>query len=144
MRKGFALVKTRIGSNPEAQRAWERISDNVEIYIRDGEHMGIQARDGAVPQNEADGSTVCQHLSNMIAKMTSRPLAMHECGLRTVAGTTMFYVDHDGLVNGMRTMQFWLEKGPAKVLQFTLNCKDANVDARRKELTDIVASLRWP
>lgn len=143
MQKGFALLKTQIGSNPEAKRAWERVSDNVEIYIRDGEHLGIQVRDGAVPQNAADGATVCQLLSSTIAKMTSRPLTMHECGLRTVAGVTMLYVDHDGVVNGMRTMQVWLERAPTKVLQFTLNCKDGNVDARRKELTDIVASVRW-
>jgi hypothetical protein len=60
------------------------------------------------------------------------------------AGATMFYVEHDGVVNGMRTMQFWLERSPTKVLQFTLNCKDGNVDARRQELADIVASVRWP
>ena len=143
MQKGFAMVKAQMGSNPEAKRAWERVSDNVEIYIRDGEHMGIQMRDGAVPQNAADAATVCQLLSSTIAKMTSRPLTMHECGLRTIAGMTTFYVDHDGLVNGMRTMQFWLAKAPARVLQFTLNCKDENVDMRRMEVTDIVASVRW-
>ncbi len=142
--KGFALLKTQIRSGPEAKPAWERLSDNVEIYIRDGEHLGIQARDGAVPQNAADGATVCQQLSSISAKLTSRPLAMHECGLRTGAGATMFYVEQDGVANGMRTMQFWLERSPTKVLQFTLNCKDGNVDARRKELADIVASVRWP
>ncbi len=141
--KGFALVKNQLEDNPEAKRAWERVSNNVEIYIRDGEHLGIQARDGAVPQNAADGATVCQQLSSIAAKVTSRPLATHECGLRTGAGATVFYVEQDGVAKGRRTMQVWLERSPTKVLQFTLNLKNENVEARRKELTDIVASVRW-
>lgn len=142
--RGFALVKDQIGSNPDAKRAWERVSANVEIYLSAGAQMSVQARDGAVPENASDGAAVCQQLSSAIAKLTSRPVTMHECGLRTVAGVPMFYVDHDGVGNGTRTMQFWLEKEPTKLLQFTLNSKDDNVDSRRKELTDIVASVRWP
>jgi hypothetical protein len=143
VQKGLALMKSKIGSNPEAQQAWERLSENVEIYIGDGEQMSIQARAGGLPQNASDSETVCQQLSSTIAKLTSRPLTMHECGLRTVAGVTVLYVDYDGYVSGMRTMQFWLEKAPAQVLQFTLNCKDENVNTRKQELTDIVASVRW-
>jgi hypothetical protein len=40
-------------------------------------------------------------------------------------------------------VQVWLEKEAGQVLQFTMNCKDENVPLRRKELNDIVASVRW-
>ena len=107
---GLCAAENQIGSNPEAKRAWERVIRQRGDLHQRWRAYGIQARDGAVPQNASDGATVCQQLSSAIAKLTSRPVTMHECGLRTVAGVPIFYVDHDGVGNGTRTMQFWLEK----------------------------------
>ena len=143
MRKGFAMLAGRVADNPEAKRVWERLANTAEVYLKDGEQISIQARAGTVPQGAADSRKLCQTLAGTMAKLADRQLTMYECGLIEVAGLTMLYVDHDGVVSGMRTMQFWLEKEPGKVIQFTLNCKGNNVEARRRELRDIIASVRW-
>ena len=86
---------------------------------------------------------VCQTLASTLSRVAKRPLTTHECGLVEVAGVTTLVVDQEALVAGRRTVQVWLEKEAGQVLQFTMNCKDENVTLRRKELNDIVASVRW-
>lgn len=143
MRKGFALLANKVAANPEAKRAWERFGDSAEVYLKDGEQITIQARAGTVPRDAASGQRLCQTLADSMTKLAARPLTTYECGPIEVAGRATFYVEHEALVGGMRTMQFWLEKEPGNILQFTLNCKGENIDIRRKELRDIIASVRW-
>ena len=139
----LALLAGKVAANPEAKRAWERFGDNAEVYLKDGEQITIQARAGTVPRDAANGQRLCQTLADSMAKLAGRQLTTYECGPIEVAGLATFYVDHEALVGGMRTMQFWLEKEPGNMLQFTLNCKGENVDIRRQELRDIIASVRW-
>ena len=143
MRKGFALLTDQVADSPETRRVWERLVDNAEVYVKGGEQLTVQARAGTVPRSAADGQTLCQTLAGTLSQAAKRPLATHECGLVEVAGATALVIDQEALVAGRRTVQIWLEKEGGTVLQFTMNCKDENVTLRRKELNDIVASVRW-
>ena len=143
MRKGFALLAGKVAANPEAKRAWERFGDNAEVYLKDGEQITIQARAGTVPRDAASGQRLCQTLADSMAKLAGRQLTTYQCGPIEVAGLATFYVEHEALVGGMRTMQFWLEKEPGNMIQFTLNCKAENVGIRRQELKDIITSVRF-
>jgi len=143
MRKGFAVLADQMADGSEARRVWERLVDDAEVFVRGGEQLTVHARAGTVPRSPADGQALCQTLVGTMSQLAKRPLATHECGLVEVAGVTALIVDQEALVAGRRTVQVWLEKGTGTVLQFTMNCKDENVALRRKELNDIVASVRW-
>ena len=143
MRKGFAQLADQMADSPEAKRVWERLVDKAEVYMRAGEQLTVQARAGTVPRSAAEGQTLCQTLTGTLSQVAKRPLTTHECGLVEVAGVTTLVVDQEALVAGRRTVQVWLEKEAGTLLQFTMNCKDENVTLRRKELNDIVASVRW-
>lgn len=143
IRKGYGLLADQMTDSTEARRVWERLVDNAEVYMREGEQLTVQARAGAVPRSAADGQTVCQTLTGALSRVAKRPLTTHECGLAEVGGVKTLVVDQEALVAGRRTVQVWLEKETGQVLQFTMNCKDENVTLRRKELNDIVASVRW-
>ena len=143
MRKGFALLTDQMTDSTEAKRVWERLVDNAEVYVRGGDQLTVQARAGTVPRSAAEGQTLCQTLAGTLSQVAKRPLTTHECGLVEVAGVTALVVDQEALVAGRRTVQVWLEKEAGTLLQFTMNCKDENLTLRRKELNDIVASVRW-
>jgi hypothetical protein len=144
MRKGFAQLADQVADNPEARRVWERLVDSAEVYMREGEQLTVQSRAGTVPRNAADSEKLCQTLKGTLARLpSSKPLTTYECRLLEIGGVTTLFVDQQGLAAGTRTMQIWLEREPGKVLQFALSFKDDNVEPRRKELTDIVASVRW-
>lgn len=143
MRKGFAALADQMADSPETKRVWERLVDKAEVYMREGEQLTVQARAGTVPQSAAEGQTLCQTLAGTLSQVAKRPLTTHECGLVKVAGVTTLFIDQEALVAGRRTVQVWLEKEAGQMLQFTMNCKDENVTLRRKELSDIVASVRW-
>jgi hypothetical protein len=143
VQQGIALMKKQIADSPETKRLWDRVADNVQIYLKEGDQLSIQAHAGAMPQNALDSKKLCRQWSSSMDKLASRPLTMYECGLGKTAGATTLYLEHDGLISGMRTLQFWLEQGPRRMIRFTLNCKDENVDIRRKELKEIIASVHW-
>jgi hypothetical protein len=126
MRKGFAALADQMADSAETRRVWERLIDNAEVYMREGEQLTVQARAGAVPQSAAEGQTLCQTLAGTLSQVAKRPLTTHECGLVKVAGVTTLLVDQEALVAGRRTVQVWLEN-EAGMLQFTMNCKDENV-----------------
>jgi hypothetical protein len=143
MQKGLSVLASRVGDNVEAKRALERLADNADVYVNAGDQMTIQARPGTMPENAADSQKLCEDVAGALARLASRPLAMHECRLLEVSALTALYIEHDAPVNGTRTIQFWFQREPGKILQFTMNCRNDGVAARRQELREIVASVRW-
>ena len=143
MRKGFAVLADQVADNAEAKRTLKQLVDDAEIYVRGGEQLTVQARAGVVPRSAAEAQALCEALLGTLSQVAKRPLTAHECGPVEVAGVTTLVVDQEALVAGRRTLQVWVEKEAGTLLQFTMTCTNENATLRRKELYDIVASVRW-
>ena len=143
LQKRVALLRTRMGDGPEAQRVPDLLGGNAEVFAKDGDQMAIIASADVVLGSAADVEELCRQISTWGAKQTGRPLQTHECGLRQIAGVSALHIDQDGLIEGRRTVQILLDAGPGRRIRFTVTCRTANVDARKAELKEVVASVTW-
>lgn len=143
LQQRLALLRTRIGGGAEAPRVPDLLGGDAEVFMKDGDHLAVLAAVDQVPPTATDAEDLCQQVSTLGAKLANRPLRTHECAVREVAGVRAFHIDQDAVIEGRRTLQILLDAGPGKRLRFTVTCRAAHVDARRNELSQVVASVTW-
>jgi hypothetical protein len=143
VQKRLALLSTRMGDGPEAQRVPGLLGGDTEVFVKDGDQMAIHAVPNAVPQTAAAVEDLCRHISAWGAKLTPHSLQMHECGLHKIAGANALYIDQDGVIEGRRTLQVLVDAGPGRRIRFTITCRAGTVEVRKAELKEVVASVTW-
>jgi hypothetical protein len=143
LQRRLALLRTRIGDGAEARRATDLLGGDAEVFMKDGDSLAVLAAVDPAPLTAADTEDLCRQISTLGAKLAGRPLRTHECAVREVAGGRTFHIDQDAVIEGRRVLQVLLDTGPGKRLRFTVTCRAANVDARRSELSEVVASVTW-
>jgi hypothetical protein len=141
LQRRMAQVKTRMGDGPEAGRMPDLLGGDAEVFTKDGDQMVVLVAPDVMPRTAADAEELCRHISSWGAKLPGRPLQTYECGLRQVAGASALYIDQDGVIEGRRTLQVLLDTGAGRRLRFALTCRSGNVEARRAELNEVVASI---
>jgi hypothetical protein len=130
--------------SPEAMALLEReVVGKMEIYVTDTDHLSIRRGKGPIPSNDHESERACQRVSGSAARTAGRPIKFHECGLRSIAGLPAFYMHHDGLTPGLRTVQYWVPRGPGEVLTFAFSAAESVAEARIREFERIMATIRW-
>ncbi len=141
-------IKDRIPDDANADNVLRllenRIKSGTTRLLQNGEDsINIQKNYVALPANAIASQKYCERLSLRMSASANGPLSMYDCGLRKLGEFPAFYMDHDARQAGMRTIQVWLEKTTGETIVFMMNCKNINLETRRKEFKTIITSMRW-
>lgn len=157
---GWLVFEPKVTSD-DLEKFKERLANNdvnqnvlrfLEFQLKSGAagilqkgkaRISIRKNRVALPANTLVSQQFCKGMTNRLSSSSTGPRAMYECKLGKIGGFLAFYMDHDSIQKGMRTIQYWIENTDGDTYVFLLDCDNANLDTRRTEFKNILASIRW-
>lgn len=137
------LSNDEVSQNVLRYLEFQQKSGAVGILQNGKASIKIQKNRVALPANNLVSQQFCEGMTSRLSSSSSGPRTMYECKFGKIGEFPAFYIDHDSIQKGMRTIQYWIENTDGDTYMFLLDCDNANLEARRTEFKSILASIRW-
>jgi hypothetical protein len=147
------LSAERVKDNPTLFELLEKIVSDKELradlkrvivsgkfeawYYRDtSENVAVTWGPKNIPRSSGDAKEVVVMFSEKVK------IKVHDYGFRKIGGLDAFYMEHDGWIYKTKALQYFIQKAPNAVVQFTLTCDEQKYKMVKEEFLAIIFSFK--
>ncbi len=123
-------------------------SGKFEVYYNQNtsntsfdDNINVFKQIGRLP-TASESNEACRSAPRELSSAFGKHTKVYDCGSRNVSGLNAFYLEFDGAVDGTRSIQYQIQKSPSVTIIFTATCSNQSLSIIRKELEDIVSSIK--
>jgi hypothetical protein len=94
-----------------------------------------------LPQTISEQNQICAMFPQKLSEMYRKPAKVYECKFKKTAGLDSLYVIGDGPIEGIRCIQYHIQKSPSVVIVLTAGAKIETFEIIKEEFEKMLSTL---